>query len=112
MMKQSIKMIRVGFCQYSDFKNRLSKGLFEVSEKVEEFKEEVPNLRIISYEAYITPNNHFNKRIPILKVESTTDFKNNLLKGFQEAFIKIEEFKQEDPGLKTVSYEAVIKGEY
>ena len=106
MIKRPVKMIRVGFCQYSNYKNYMNKGFQGLITKFEELALEDPTLRTVQYKILI--DGTLNKKGNCKSSHLNT----HLNGGLQDIITKVEEQKQVDPAYKIIKYDIVIRGEY
>lgn len=101
-----VQIIKVGFCQYSNYKDYMNKGFQGLIAKFEELTQEDPALKTVQYKIFI--DGTLNKKGNC----QSSHLKTHLNRRLQEIITKVEKHKQVDPSLKTINYDIEIVGRY
>lgn len=100
MKKEQVTIMKLGFCQYSNFNDHLDKGLESLTTKLDELKQKGATLQTVHYSIVVEGERKEGKC-------SCSRLGDCLNKEIRKAVVKLEE---KNPALSTINYDIVMVG--
>jgi len=105
MREEPIKMLRLGYCQYSDLKEKLGRSLSEMIERFSEQKK----VGVVSCKLNLDLLPISKERIKRLDLEFIPPY---LERNMDKVYQKVEELNQTHSEITSISYNIELTGEY